>query len=104
MESVTRAGVDAVVRVSGGDSGGTVEGVLCSSVPFGSIEVPVMVEDQKGDRQVVANVPVVDGQGTFKVDGREGKTRVVIDPDGVLIVYGRNVRVVNDTPRCDGAG
>lgn len=91
--------VSAVVRVQDG----VVDGVLCSSVPFGAISVPVMVSD-KGDRQVVANVPVVDGQGAFKVDGRQGKVKVEIDPDGLLVLYGRDVKVVSETPRCAEGG
>lgn len=93
----------AKVRLVEGPGGTTVEGVLCSSVPFGTIEVPVVVKDKdrKAPREVVALIPVSEGKGNFRLEGREGKVSVELDPDGAILAYGRKVAVVDAEPRCE---
>jgi len=88
-------------QVSGSDDAEEVTGVICSNIPFGHIDVPVVIRDGKGDREQEALIPVDGGVGRFKLDRRQGKVKVEIDPDGVVIAYQRDVVQVNTQPNCD---
>ena len=92
----------ARVQVTGDNDARSVSGVICSSVPFGTVSVPLVVTDQKGKRSVQAFVRVVDGEGRFTLDGRQGDPKVEIDPDGFILAYGRKVQEVREAPTCAG--
>jgi aminopeptidase N len=68
-------------------------GCIDSDIPFGSWDVPVAVEDEKG--KVAALVDVDDGQGQFEVPGRTGDVEVVLDPTNQLVYYGVSVKSVS---------
>lgn len=87
-------------RVIEGDNGQVIEGALCSNVPFGRIEVPVVVREVKSERELQALIPVVDGVGSFRLDGRREKVKLEIDPDGMIVAFGRKVEEVQTTPSC----
>ncbi len=94
--------IEARVHLVEGSGGTKVEGVLCTNVPVGRIDVPVVVRDQKGDREVQALIPVEAGRGSFQVEDRQGKVKVEIDPDGMIVAFGRRVQEVSSAPTCDG--
>ncbi|MCB9780249.1 MAG: hypothetical protein H6742_16900 [Alphaproteobacteria bacterium] len=74
--------------------GKKVVGTIASDVPFGSFDVPVVVDAGKGS--VLAWVTVDDGQGRFETDelpgGAKAKVKVSLDPDGAVLAVARKVR------------
>lgn len=72
------------------DEHGRVEGVITSDLPFGTIDVPVLVRGK--DVQHVVMVDVVDGEGRFRSEPVEGRPRVSLDPDGRVLARKRQVR------------
>lgn len=88
-------------QVTGGDDAEDVTGVICSNIPFGHIEVPLVVRDQQGNREQEALIPLDDGVGSFKIDKRQGKVKVEVDPDGMVLAFRRDVAQVNTRPNCD---
>jgi len=62
-------------------------GHLTSDIPFGTIEVPVKVLYK--DRAETLWVPVVDGDGDIMLT--EPPTKVLLDPDGVMLAKKRKV-------------
>lgn len=75
---------------------GGLEGCLESDVPFGVLEVPVVVRRASGERVAAARVRVVDGQGAFTVpaDPRWAAERleVALDPLSQLPARARDVQ------------
>ena len=59
--------------------------------------------DNEGERFAEALVDVDNGYGTFEVPGRSADAEVVVDPDGLLVLYGRKVKNVRGTKptRCE---
>jgi aminopeptidase N len=70
--------------------GGHVSGTVRSDVPFGTFDVPVLV--QSGDAVDAAFVTVIDGEGSFSFDAPPAKARVLLDPDGYVLARSRTVR------------
>ena len=67
-------------------------GCIESDVPFGSFDVPVVVED--GTDELAALVDVDNGYGSFKVSGRSADVDTQLDPTNQLIFYDRKVSKV----------
>ena len=69
-----------------------VHGCIESDVPFGSFDVPVVLED--GTDELAALVDVDNGYGRFKVSGRTADVDTQLDPTNQLIFYDRQVKKV----------
>ena len=82
------------------DEPGGLLGCIESNVPFGSMDVPVEVVDQDGERRVAALVDVVDGQGSFWVPNRAKDAQVELDPMGLVLAYDRKVKW-SKKPACE---
>ncbi len=80
------------IRATVSKQSGTVRACLTSDVPFGVVEVPVVVTDQDGFRSQQALVRVTDGQGRFELSEREDDVTVEIDPDGLFLFTERKVK------------
>ena len=85
-----------------GEQGGLL-GCIESNVPFGSMDVPVEVIDQEGERRVAALVDIVNGQGSFWVPNRSEDAEVKLDPMGLVLAYDRQVKW-NKNPVCERPG
>lgn len=70
---------------------GAVSGVIRSDVPYGRLDVPVMIRRQGGIEEVVW-VDVVDGEGSFSVGAGEPVRKVELDPDDLTLARGGKVR------------
>jgi hypothetical protein len=92
-------GIQATVS----QEGGTVRACLTSDVPFGTVEVPVVVTDQGGFRSQQALVRVTDGRGSFELGDRADDVTVEIDPDGLFLFTQRKVKD-GETTCFEGAG
>ncbi|MBN1337397.1 MAG: hypothetical protein JXB39_15680, partial [Deltaproteobacteria bacterium] len=64
---IPRLGIE--VRTEPDPDGVTLRGCVVSDVPFGILDVPVVVTDATGRRVVAGPVRVVDGRGPFEVTG-----------------------------------
>lgn len=91
--------VSVRTEVEGGRS--RVFGCVEGDIPFGRLDVPVRVTDRDGARATEALVLVEDGRGFFSIDDREGKTKVLLDPDSVILAYGRKVSEVSGPTACE---
>ena len=72
------------------NDGKHVSGTVRSDVPFGTFDVPVVVE--AGEVSKVMFVNVIDGTGTFTVPAPPLKPRVLLDPEGYVLARSRVVR------------
>ncbi len=78
-------------RIDEADGGYTVHGCIESDVPFGSFDVPVQLYDPPTGRIVAGPVTVVDGRGSFDVAGWKGEPELELDPERLILAYGRKV-------------
>ena len=81
-------------------TGDTLRGCLVSDVPFGSFDVPISVDDMDGFRRVGALVDVDHGHGQFQVSARKDDTTVLVDPNGLVLLTKRDVKVVESLDHC----
>jgi hypothetical protein len=96
--------LDLQVRTEPDPAGVTVHGCVVSDVPFGVLEVPVVVTGGMGGRVVAGPVRVVDGRGPFEVTGLAPDPVIELDPDRTLLARKRQVRRVERTACDAGAG
>lgn len=82
------------------DETGLTRGCIYSNVPFGSFDVPIAVTDMDEFRSVSALVDVDDGRGWFEVPAREDEVIVQVDPDGLILLQKRKVRMVDSVDAC----
>ncbi len=83
--------------------GYAVHGCLASDVPFGTFEVPVQLYHPPTGRIVAGPVTVVDGMGRFDVGGWKGEPEIELDPEKLILAYGRKVRVIKGASTCEQA-
>ncbi len=88
-------------RIDEADGGFTVHGCLQSDVPFGTFDVPVQLYDPPTGRIVAGPVTVVDGQGIFDVGGWKGEPELELDPEKLILAYGRKVDRVKGETQCE---
>ena len=88
-------------RIDQDEGGYAVHGCLVSDVPFGTFEVPVQLYDPPTGRIVAGPVPVVDGQGRFDVAGWKGEPELELDPEKLILAYGRKVDRVKGRTACE---
>jgi hypothetical protein len=72
-------------------------------VPFGTFEVPVQLYHPPTGRIVAGPVTVVDGMGRFDVGGWKGEPEIELDPEKLILAYGRKVRVIKGASTCEQA-
>lgn len=77
------------------DDDGTVRGCISSDVPYGTFDIPVRLTDEGGERMVEAMRDVIDGQGFFEVPARTDDVKIELDPYGMVLAVGREVKEVN---------
>lgn len=78
------------VTAEGAIASGKLTGKVTSDVPFGTFDVPLVVTDDDGEREVW--VTVVDGAGAFSAPVR-GKAQVKLDPTGMILARSRTLRL-----------
>ena len=76
--------VDATV------AGTSLTGEITSDVPFGTFDVPLIITDDDGEREVW--VDVVDGAASFTAPVR-GKVKLKLDPTGMILARSRSVKL-----------
>jgi hypothetical protein len=91
------------VRVDGEEGGHRVHGCVVSDVPFGSFEVPVQLYDPPTGRIVAGPVAVTDGLGSFDVGGWKAEPEIELDPEKLILAYGRKVERIKGESRCEQA-
>ncbi len=94
--------LDLEVRTAPDPAGVTLSGCVVSDLPFGVLDVPVVVTDGATGRVVAGPVRVVDGRGSFEVAGLSPDPRIELDPDLALLARERKVRRVERTA-CDAS-
>ena len=90
-------------RIDEAEGGYAVHGCLVSDVPFGSFDVPVQLYDPPTGRIVAGPVTVANGQGRFDVDGWKGEPELELDPEKLILAYGRKVDRVRGRTVCEEA-
>jgi hypothetical protein len=90
-------------RIDEEEGGYAVHGCLESDVPFGRFEVPVQLYDPPTGRIVAGPVDVVDGLGRFDVGGWKGEPELELDPEKLILAYGRKVDRVQGATTCEAA-
>lgn len=75
---------------------GVTRGCISSDIPFGNFQLPVTIIDRDGFGQAAALVDVIDGEGSFEVPGRKGEVEVQVDPDGLVPLREREVKVEDE--------
>jgi hypothetical protein len=90
-------------RIDQGDGGFDVHGCIVSDVPFGTFEVPVQLYDPPTGRIVAGPVMVTDGMGRFDVSGWKGEPELELDPERLILAYGRKVDRIKGTTACEQA-
>ena len=69
---------------------GTVRGCIDSSVPMGTLDAQLWINDDSG--VVEAMVQMIDGQGRFEIDARHGDITIALDPEGLTLATRRTVK------------
>ena len=90
-------------RIDEREGGFVVHGCLVTDVPFGTFEVPVQLYDPPTGRIVAGPVTVDDGMGRFDVAGWKGEPELELDPEKLILAYGRKVDRVRGTTACEEA-
>jgi hypothetical protein len=90
-------------RIEAHDGGYKVHGCIVSDVPFGTFEVPVQLYDPPTGRIVAGPVTVTDGMGRFDVAGWTGEPELELDPEKLILAYGRKVDRIKGTTTCEDA-
>ena len=73
-------------------------GCIESDIPFGIFEVPIRIH--QGNRATDAIIKVVNGQGSFLVPKADRKTKVEVDPLGLILSFERSVNNVRTVTAC----
>ncbi len=91
------------LRFDQGEQGMSVHGCLGTDVPFGLVEVPVQLFDPKTGRIAAGPVKVVQGLGSFTIAGWQNQPEVELDPEKLILAYGRKVDTIKGSSRCEEA-
>jgi hypothetical protein len=91
------------VRIDQEDQGYHVHGCLVTDIPFGTFEAPVQLLNPPTGRIVAGPVPVKDGMGRFDVGGWKGEPEVELDPEKLILAYGRKVDRIKGPSKCEEA-
>jgi len=88
-------------RIDADEAGFVVHGCIESDVPFGTFDVPVQLYDPPTGRFVAGPVTVVDGQGRFDVAGWKNEPELELDPEKLILAYGRKVDRIKGATDCE---
>jgi len=83
-----------------GEWGVGVRGCVRTNIPFGKVEIPVIVRD---DWDIPSEVWVLveDGVGYFEKEGLGLRGEVEVDPDGLVLAFKRKLKQVDGEPCAD---
>lgn len=92
------------VRMDEQDDGTVdVHGCLHTDIPFGTFEAPVQILHPPTGRIVAGPVEVTDGLGAFDVGGWKGEPELELDPERLILAYGRKIDHINGPSKCEEA-
>lgn len=92
--------VTAHIRIDEKDGKEQLYGCLVSDVPFGIIDLPIRIIDERGTRTVDAFMTIKNGYGEFVAPNRGLGSEVIVDPLGLILAFSRKTNFVKGETPC----